>query len=181
MKAIQICKTAELSAVQLKDMSEKNEKHVDGVRAQRGKPRRETDKRPGEQNTSQRKCGRCGSNHPPRNCPAFGKTCRKCQKQNHFARVCKSAKNDKSVPKVHAIDQELNSDAEFDFFIGTIHGNDESGENNWSVQTRISGEKVNFKIDAGAQCNVLPLNTFKKLLVIPNWQRLVEQRLQIQC
>lgn len=36
------------------------------------------------------KCGRCGGKHAPRKCPAWGKTCQKCQLPNHFARVCKS-------------------------------------------------------------------------------------------
>ncbi|GFO35893.1 actin-binding lim protein 1-like protein [Plakobranchus ocellatus] len=29
-------------------------------------------------------CPRCGYEHPPRSCPAYGKTCGACGKQNHF-------------------------------------------------------------------------------------------------
>ena len=35
-------------------------------------------------------CGRCGYSHEPRNCPAFGETCRKCNGKNHLSRVCNS-------------------------------------------------------------------------------------------
>ena len=35
-------------------------------------------------------CSRCGYRHQPRNCPAFGKTCKKCIKQNHFAQICRN-------------------------------------------------------------------------------------------
>ncbi|XP_033739209.1 uncharacterized protein LOC117326561 [Pecten maximus] len=45
------------------------------------------------QRQSQRKCGFCGRDWHEQltNCPARGKTCAKCKKQNHFARVCRSA------------------------------------------------------------------------------------------
>lgn len=33
-------------------------------------------------------CSRCGTTHQPRNCPAFGKECRRCKKLNHFADLC---------------------------------------------------------------------------------------------
>ena len=36
-------------------------------------------------------CGYCGCTHDVskrENCPAFGKRCNKCNKQNHFANVC---------------------------------------------------------------------------------------------
>lgn len=49
----------------------------------------------GRQRTSAHQgCGNCGSSsHATRaqNCPARGQTCRRCGKQNHFARVCRSA------------------------------------------------------------------------------------------
>ena len=33
-----------------------------------------------------RDCKYCGSNHPCRQCPAYGKTCKVCGKKNHFAK-----------------------------------------------------------------------------------------------
>ncbi|XP_049878483.1 uncharacterized protein LOC126375547 [Pectinophora gossypiella] len=33
-------------------------------------------------------CGRCGSVHKKYECPAYGKTCMRCKKLNHYARVC---------------------------------------------------------------------------------------------
>jgi hypothetical protein len=35
-------------------------------------------------------CGNCGYSHAPRTCPAFGKTCSSCGRDNHFASVCRS-------------------------------------------------------------------------------------------
>ena len=34
----------------------------------------------------------CGKKHPPRRCPAFGKTCSTCKRRNHYAAVCFSSR-----------------------------------------------------------------------------------------
>jgi len=38
-------------------------------------------------------CGNCGHIHQPRQCPAFRKCCRNCNKQNHFTEVCRQSKH----------------------------------------------------------------------------------------
>ena len=35
-------------------------------------------------------CGKCGKSHERGNCPAYGKTCNRCQGINHFKAVCRS-------------------------------------------------------------------------------------------
>ena len=46
---------------------------------------------PAQYNTSlQLACRYCGSTHPPRQGPAYGKTCMECSKVCHFCRVCRS-------------------------------------------------------------------------------------------
>ena len=35
-------------------------------------------------------CGKCGTSHPPRECPAWGKKCHKCGNKNHFSMQCRS-------------------------------------------------------------------------------------------
>ena len=37
-----------------------------------------------------RECRYCGGTHEKLKCPAYGKTCTKCSKKNHFAKVCRS-------------------------------------------------------------------------------------------
>ena len=37
-------------------------------------------------------CNNCGRQHAPRSCPAYGKTCRACNKMNHFEEVCRSSR-----------------------------------------------------------------------------------------
>ena len=38
------------------------------------------------------KCKNCGNTHSRKECPAFGKKCRKCNRQNHFEKVCMQKK-----------------------------------------------------------------------------------------
>ena len=33
-------------------------------------------------------CGRCGYTHAEKSCPAFGQSCNKCGKLNHFQKKC---------------------------------------------------------------------------------------------
>ena len=35
-------------------------------------------------------CHNCGTNHPPKKCPAYGKTCYSCNKKGHFKPYCRS-------------------------------------------------------------------------------------------
>jgi len=51
-------------------------------------------------------CKYCGLKHAKRNCPAYGKTCHKCGRKNHFATVCKTKIN--SVKNLEA--ENHNSD-----------------------------------------------------------------------
>jgi len=41
-------------------------------------------------NRSHKQCGNCGGTHAPRKCPAYGTTCCRCHKKNHWRQVCRS-------------------------------------------------------------------------------------------
>ena len=41
-------------------------------------------------NSVVKSCKYCGKSHNRSNCPAFGKKCLKCGRDNHFKSVCKS-------------------------------------------------------------------------------------------
>ncbi|GBL99470.1 hypothetical protein AVEN_68762-1 [Araneus ventricosus] len=113
------------------------------------------------QESSRRKCQYCGGRHVPDRCPAYGKQCRSCGNRNHFSRVCKS----KSVNRICQ-----NSPGEFTssannckyppekFFVGTVSA--DSMPSSWQAILLINDRPVNFKIDTGAQANIIS----KKLL-----------------
>ena len=65
-----------------------NSVHTNGLRG-RGKFRSKS-KGHGRSSSLIRNCKYCGKTHRKGNCPAFGKKCGKCGKENHFKAVCKS-------------------------------------------------------------------------------------------
>ena len=62
--------------------------------------------------------------------------------------------------KFNAIEADPD-DPEYDFYVGTIQEDNQCRD--WSVEMNISGHIVMFKLDSGAQCNVLLLHVYKSL------------------
>ena len=54
-------------------------------------------RRPSGRGNNGQRCGKCGKSHERGNCPAYGKTCGRCQGINHFKAVCRS----KVTAKMH--------------------------------------------------------------------------------
>ena len=117
------------------------------------KKRKQRDRR---KEKPQTKCSRCGyDDHELRNCPANGQTCHKCQGINHFARVCRS-----SVKSVHVVEES--SDSETEMYIGTVTKKKNS-KNEWNVVVKVDKRDIALKLDTGAQCNVMPYETYKRM------------------
>lgn len=95
-------------------------------------------------------CQCWGYRHKRGRCPALiGKICNVCHKQNYFAKVCKA-----TTKEVHIVGNESARD-EQPFFIGTI-GSKQVADKDWYVNFKINNCTIPFKIDTGAQCNVMP-------------------------
>ncbi|GFO19565.1 retrovirus-related pol polyprotein from transposon 17.6 [Plakobranchus ocellatus] len=96
-------------------------------------------------------CKRCGARHEPKKCTAWGKVCKKCQKKNHFASQCKTkAIHDTAQP------QEETSDSDEELDIGSVTQENKDGSEVYYMAD-VEGIGVNFKIDTGAQVNILYL------------------------
>ena len=84
-KAIDICRTNEMAVSRRHKMEESST--IQFTRKEKkGGPRENTRRNP----RPTRLCKYCGDTHAAANCPAYGKTCPKCNKKNHLAKVCQS-------------------------------------------------------------------------------------------
>lgn len=113
------------------------------------------------------KCTFCGS-HSWGSCPAFGKTCDYCQKKDHVANVCRKRLRDFGGKTVHAVVESECSDNEADLLTFSVESSAEDpSKDEWHVSLKIVNTNVNFKIDSGADCNVISKSLFDRLPVDP--------------
>lgn len=122
------------------------------------------------------KCGNCGKPATHKVCPAKGKTCRYCNKLNHFASECRSKKSregqhvnfaDNDIPiesaRYHDDDSSDNDVYNDDNFIFNVSTNSSSP----CVNARIFDTVVNFLVDTGSTCNIINLDVYNKLFKKP--------------
>ena len=88
-----------------------------------------------------KKCYRCGkSPHKREECPAIKSTCWKCKNHGHYTSECKSK-------VVLLVDEDC-------YFLGAVEDN--KSQTKWSVDLSLGKAKMRFKIDTGADVNVIP-------------------------
>ena len=58
-------------------------------------------RRPSGRGNNGQRCGKCGKSHERGNCPAYGKTCNRCQGINYFKAVCRSKVTAKMAQSPH--------------------------------------------------------------------------------
>jgi len=135
-KTDSICRATESMKSQMKMVQGKE--HIDAV-----------------QSKSHKECWFCGRQHDfgRKYCPAYGKQCTKCGKNNHFAAKCKSKQIQKPVHNV------IENTPESDIYSVDVCAISNDSE---FVSLMLSnGSWIKFQGDTGAQCNVLPLNIYK--------------------
>ena len=147
-KAVDMCRADEITASQIKTLAQPAQPEL-GLQLLKNNSKFTTRRK-------QQQYGWCGETHPQGQCPAFGKYCDKCGKRNHFAKVCRSAMQ-KKRQNVQTIDDD-DSDNDNDLFVDTICG--DKNKKDWQVQLAVNRRKLSFKIDTGAQCNVISKTMF---------------------
>jgi len=115
-------------------------------------------------NDADKECGNCGSKHLEGHCPALGRRCNNCRKLNHFAKVCRSVRNINIARQVETGDDH--------FYLESITASLDSLDS-WNRKSReksseyvtllIVGQEISLKLDTGAEVNVIPYATFKKI------------------
>ncbi|CAI9714890.1 Hypothetical predicted protein [Octopus vulgaris] len=105
-------------------------------------------------------CHYCGYNHKRNKCPAFHKTCEKCKKQGHYAKMCKSRKfvhkveihtDDESDDDTHALEMITANNSR-------VHKIEKfkTPRDIWTVELKVNNSNVTFKIDTGADYGNTP-------------------------
>ena len=179
-KTLDICRAAESSRQHVRAMTSQ-EPEVNIIKHGRHKYQHAAGKQPlyaSSANSSAQisKCRFCGKSHPKGRCPAYGKTCGSCGFRNHFAAVCQHGRRNSNVSdnnknnfsnssnsknsqwkrnkrpvNLNTIDDEGDCDID-SLFIGSLN----SKNDKWQETLTVGGLPCTFKLDTGADANILP-------------------------
>lgn len=174
-KCVNMCRTVELAAQQMKTINDENNVHVirkyqdkfeKGSNKQKAGDERESASATASRNSTksgaaERKqhsaCRKCGSKHEPKRCPAYGKECRKCKKRNHFAKHCRT----KADPSINYVSDNQSET----LFIGEVN-HESFSSNSWIETVMINkNHKIKIKLDTGAQCNAISKQVVNRLSI----------------
>ena len=153
-KTDEICRAAESMLAQMKVVEDNTEGTVSAVQTDQDNPSRSKSKTI----NAIRECGNCGRKHDQQRrefCPAYGKVCNRCSKLNHFAVKCRSGKAKNK--QVQVVDEDK-VDEVFPTEVAAVSLHDSH-----LVTLKLeSGSYLRFQVDTEAQCNVIPLELYKK-------------------
>lgn len=168
-------------ASQIIEMYEDNEKSLKHIAQQRNEPEESANvinSRNQRRSTRNERsnCRYCGRSHQAGKCPAFGKTCTKCQKKDHFASVCRSANQRRSSrPRVNMIQEEeleeendangYETDPEEDIYTTRTMQQARKIFTTLHIPSMNSGgdSTIRALMDTGATVNVISMPTIEKL------------------
>ncbi len=124
-------------------------------------------------------CRNCGGEWPHirGNCPAKGKECRNCGKLNHFAKSCRSAKQEKRETKlppqrrnkirpVDVTDDDSDSSGTSGSHSPTpsyCYAVETQRTNNPVAKVKINNQYIKFTVDTGSTINIIDPTTFDQL------------------
>lgn len=120
------------------------------------------------QKHSGNRCRRCGGgSHPLQQCPARDVVCLKCNRKGHFRKHCLS-KTVAAVTEDIAQLEMQEAEEEPDFYLDTT-SEEEGAEKSWKVEITVNNtNKVQFKVDTGAEVTAMSVSAWKSLGQVPN-------------
>ena len=184
-KALKIAKIYETNIEQMKLISS-NDVHYVGSRRERNPASRHGYAAPPVKRTDgarsntwrssdDAECSKCIRIHTRKTCPAQDKTCHNCGKPNHFAAMCRSTAPTQSVAvrrrrrpqRVHAINDADNDMLDNESTIGCltagVNAVHSGGQPYATLHVGCDSVPMKFKVDTGAEINVLTITAFDKL------------------
>ena len=154
-QTVDICRAAEATDARHESLKCED---IHSIRSARNVTKSYRDKR--VNSSDEIECLFCGSRHArlKSKCPAWGKTCSKCSKRNHFAIKCRNS-GDTNVHAVNEVDSDIES-------INTVHAVDNGGHQIYG-EVNINDFPVRIQIDSGATVNVIPKRYIRDNHVTP--------------
>ena len=159
-KAIDIARTDEMSKTQLETMASEDAS-INSLNQRKQKPeqtRKQKHDHTQKKEVPSKECHKCGYKHGNNKCYAKGKRCTKCQKLNHFARVCRSKSDARKG--VHLLEED---DSDDELFVGCVTSINTVELSEWYEELTVQNKAVKFQLDTGAKCNVLPHKVIEDL------------------
>ena len=163
---IDICRAAECTTLQVKAMKPSEDVNVvKSAEKQNNLRGAIPKKKPYAQpkwstSTPTISCKFCGKNHlrKKEECPAWGKTCGNCRKQNHFAAKCQE--------RVNVVNQHTDDCDSDEYLLGVdtidpVHT--EEFPKKLYAHMVLNDNTVKFQLDSGATVNILPVDLYQKI------------------
>ena len=167
--AIDVCRASETATRHLKEFAHSDSEEVRKVAVSTKKDKyknrnRSQERRYGSKRVSRstdstvRKCRYCAREHEFKKelCPAYGKSCKLCNKKNHFAVVCKEKLG--GSPRVNLVDSEGES-------VFTVHATTgQQIKRKLFASLTVGRSDVKCQLDCGATVNILPESIAREAL-----------------
>ena len=158
-KALSLCRNSELTEQHLIRIND-----ASTVRA----VHKSIHKKKKERKLDQINCEYCGLKHAKRKCPAYCKTCRKCNKKNHFANVCKTKVKSAVKCLRTSSDNDVHSETDDLFCLTHDIGSINSKGKRWFVTIVMlipnhEPQLVKCQLDTGSTCNTISYQDFCKI------------------
>ena len=84
----------------------------------------------------------------------MGRECNKCGRENHFASICR-------IRTFQSVDQESAESEYAEFQVLGLTSTAQSDD--WYADLKVNENQVKFKLDTGAQANVMPESVYREL------------------
>ncbi|XP_019746382.1 uncharacterized protein LOC109528343 [Hippocampus comes] len=153
-ECVSMCRAAETTKAQAKELR-RGETTVHAINKAQRKKNTFSKQKDQKEKTTEFTCGRCGGSHKPKSCPAFGKSCNNCGKNNHYAKCCRAT----SKQKVHTVEEDDDNE---EFIVDVVQACTAEKEE-WIVPITVNDTIILFKLDTGAHTNLISMEDYKTL------------------
>ena len=165
-RAVDIGRSGETTSMRLKELKNKAVTSGTDEEINTLKTKRTENERSRRERKTIRSCRYCGGSHRRGDCPAYGQTCKKCGRRNHFSQVCLQRNSSQRDASANIVTQQLSDDDSGDSIM-TLDLSPEPAEEVLVVQSKQLKSKIHatmkikggsetiFQVDTGATCNVI--------------------------